>query len=126
MAGRCPDHAGLPGSPPHLSRATPSRPPAQERLISLASPNHPVAGAFPLDVLARQALEELGGVMDALPGDPAGEFVREVRAARRVALYGVGREGLVMWALVMRPTTPACGPSWWATWPPSRSGRATC
>jgi len=28
--------------------------------------------------------------------------VREVRAARRVALYGVGREGLVMRALAMR------------------------
>lgn len=52
--------------------------------------------------LGATALDELGGVV---AGIDAGEFnglVRELAAARRIVLHGVGREGLMMRALAMR------------------------
>lgn len=60
------------------------------------------AGAADPIVLARGALGEIGAVFDAL--DPAGldAMATAVADARRIALYGVGREGLMMRALAMR------------------------
>ena len=55
-----------------------------------------------LNALAQQALAEVGRVFDRLPGTLAGQFVAEVGSVQRVALYGVGREGLVMRSLAMR------------------------
>ena len=42
------------------------------------------------------------GVLGQLDGNLAGRFVEEVQASARTALYGVGREGLVMRSLAMR------------------------
>ena len=73
--------------------------------------------------MARRALAEVGAVFDEF--DPAGAdaLCEEVIGAGRIALYGVGREGLMMRALTMRlmhlgfdahvvgeMTTPPVGP----------------
>ncbi|MFK7602331.1 SIS domain-containing protein [Deinococcus sp. SM5_A1] len=55
-----------------------------------------------LTLLARRALAEVQRVFDAVPTDVPSAFVEEVLAAGRVALYGVGREGLTMRGLAMR------------------------
>lgn len=55
-----------------------------------------------LHELADGALHELGAVFAALSPDAAEPLLRELLAAKRVALYGVGREGLMMRALTMR------------------------
>lgn len=52
--------------------------------------------------LAQAALIEVGEVLAGVPQALATGFVTEVQAAGRVALYGVGREGLVMRSLAMR------------------------
>jgi len=52
--------------------------------------------------MGRRALSEVGGVLDAVPGEDVEAMCRELRAARRIACYGVGREGLMMKALCMR------------------------
>ncbi len=51
---------------------------------------------------ASRSLEELGGVMNALSSSEIEGMERELLGAGRIALYGVGREGLVMRALAMR------------------------
>lgn len=56
----------------------------------------------PLHTLADAALTELGAVFTALSPDAAEPLLDELLAARRVVLYGVGREGLMMRALTMR------------------------
>jgi 6-phospho-3-hexuloisomerase len=78
-----------------------------------------------LDVrhLAEQALEEVGAVFAALTPEAPETLVAEVAAATRIALYGVGREGLMVKAFAMRlfhlgcdthvvgdMTTPPLGP----------------
>jgi 6-phospho-3-hexuloisomerase len=55
-----------------------------------------------LSALARGALAELGGVFARLPDDAADGLIEAVLAARRVAVYGCGREGLQMKGLAMR------------------------
>ena len=52
--------------------------------------------------MGRRALAEVGGVLDAVPGENVEAMCREIREARRIACYGVGREGLMMKALCMR------------------------
>lgn len=58
--------------------------------------------SLPLHKLADRALRELGAVFAALSPDAADPLLDELLTARKVALYGVGREGLMMRALTMR------------------------
>ncbi len=72
---------------------------------------------------ARRACDEIAAVFDRLAADQAEALVAAIAEARRIALVGVGREGLMMRALAMRlfhlgldahpvgdMTTPAVGP----------------
>jgi 6-phospho-3-hexuloisomerase len=52
--------------------------------------------------MARQALSELQGVFDRTADEALETLCEEVLRARRIACYGVGREGLMMRALSMR------------------------
>jgi len=73
--------------------------------------------------MAGQALSELRGVFDATADEALETLCDELMRARRIACYGVGREGLMMRALCMRlmhlgldahvvgdMTTPPVGP----------------
>lgn len=73
--------------------------------------------------LYQRALDELAGVLGRLDGAQVAAAVDAVAGARRVALYGVGREGLQMRGFAMRlfhlglaasvvgdMTTPPVGP----------------
>jgi 6-phospho-3-hexuloisomerase len=73
--------------------------------------------------LAQDALDEVGAVFAALTPDATAVLVEEIVRAKRLALYGVGREGLMMKAFAMRlshlgldahvvgdMTTPPVGP----------------
>lgn len=51
---------------------------------------------------AAQAMAEVGSVLDAALPDQIEAMAGPIRAARRIALHGVGREGLMMRALAMR------------------------
>jgi 6-phospho-3-hexuloisomerase len=55
-----------------------------------------------VQAMARRALSEIGAVFDALAVDTADRMCDEILSARRIACYGVGREGLMMKALCMR------------------------
>ena len=76
-----------------------------------------------LSALAKAALADLGGVMDRLPDDAADDLIEAILAARRICLYGAGREGLALRGFAMRlfhmgldahvvadMTTPPVGP----------------
>ncbi len=52
--------------------------------------------------MARQALSEIGAVFERLDPADADRLCDTIMAARRIATYGVGREGLMMKALCMR------------------------
>jgi 6-phospho-3-hexuloisomerase len=52
--------------------------------------------------MAGRALSELGVVFDATADEALDTLCDEVLRARRIACYGVGREGLMMRALCMR------------------------
>jgi 6-phospho-3-hexuloisomerase len=52
--------------------------------------------------MARRALSEIEGVFDGLAADAADRMCVEILSARRIACYGVGREGLMTKALCMR------------------------
>lgn len=52
--------------------------------------------------LARRALRDIDGVFERLAPDTAERVCDELLVARRIACYGVGREGLMMKALCMR------------------------
>lgn len=73
--------------------------------------------------LGRRALAELGTVFDALADDAADPLIDAITTARRIAIYGAGREGLAIRGFAMRlfhmgrdahvvgdMTTPAVGP----------------
>jgi len=51
---------------------------------------------------AKAATHEIGAVLNAVDADSAAAMVDEIVKARRLALYGVGREGLMMKAFAMR------------------------
>jgi 6-phospho-3-hexuloisomerase len=53
-------------------------------------------------VMGRQALQEIGAVIDGIPARDVERLCDEIGAAGRIACYGVGREGLMMKALCMR------------------------
>jgi 6-phospho-3-hexuloisomerase len=55
-----------------------------------------------VQAMARRALTEIGAVFDRLSADAADRMCEEILKARRIACYGVGREGLMMKALCMR------------------------
>ncbi|MBV8808372.1 MAG: SIS domain-containing protein [Acidobacteriaceae bacterium] len=55
-----------------------------------------------MQVMAQQALSEIDSVFKHLGADTADRMCKEILTARRVACYGVGREGLMMKALCMR------------------------
>jgi len=52
--------------------------------------------------MARQALAEIDSVFSGVAEDTADRMCGEILKARRIACYGVGREGLMMKALCMR------------------------
>ena len=55
-----------------------------------------------LQAMARTALSEIGAVFELVGDDVAERMCAEILQARRIACYGVGREGLMMKALCMR------------------------
>ena len=73
--------------------------------------------------LSLGAVREVGAVLERVPAETAERMCEEIEAARMIACYGVGREGLMMKALCMRlmhlgldahvvgdMTTPPVGP----------------
>jgi 6-phospho-3-hexuloisomerase len=91
-----------------------------------------------LQMKGREALGEIGAVLDRVDTGDIERLCSEIRSARRIACYGVGREGLMIKALCMRlvhlgldahvvgdMTTPAlgggdlllvsAGPGWFST-----------
>ena len=76
-----------------------------------------------LNQLAKGALEDLGAVFAAMKDDALDGLIEEIVKARRIVLFGMGREGLQMRGFAMRlfhmgrnvavwadMTTPAVGP----------------
>jgi 6-phospho-3-hexuloisomerase len=61
-----------------------------------------MASSHGVQAMARQALSEIESVFRKLAADAAERMCREILSARRIACYGVGREGLMMKALCMR------------------------
>ncbi len=55
-----------------------------------------------MGTLYRAALDELGRVFDRIDEDAVGTAVEALATARRIALYGVGREGLQIKGVAMR------------------------
>jgi 6-phospho-3-hexuloisomerase len=55
-----------------------------------------------LATTASLALEELRGVFDNITANTPETLCREILKAKRICLYGVGREGLMMEAFAMR------------------------
>lgn len=58
--------------------------------------------ATTINDMARQALQDLGGVVARLKPDAADALIEEIVKAKRIALHGLGREGLQMRGLTMR------------------------
>ena len=55
-----------------------------------------------LSELSRRALSDLSGVFSALPDTAADPLIEAIASARRIALYGAGREGLALRGFAMR------------------------
>ena len=55
-----------------------------------------------LPELANAALADVARVIAAMPEDAAGPLIASILAAKRIALHGLGREGLQMKGLAMR------------------------
>ena len=85
--------------------------------------------------LSAAAVREVGDVLERIPPETADRLCAELASARRIACYGVGREGLMMKALCMRlmhlgldahvvgdMTTPAVGPGDLCLRAPARAG----
>ena len=66
-----------------------------------------------LGALANGALKDLEGVFAAMPDDALDGLIEEIVRARRIVVFGLGREGLQM-------RDSPCGCSTWAA--TSRSG----
>ncbi len=58
--------------------------------------------ALELQPMARQALSEIDAVFSRVTADTAERMCGEILQAKRIAGYGVGREGLMIKALCMR------------------------
>jgi 6-phospho-3-hexuloisomerase len=71
-------------------------------LTSPHPPKVPVGDGHELQAMVRQALSEIDAVLCRLETDAASRMCEEILKARRIACYGVGREGLMMKALCMR------------------------
>lgn len=56
----------------------------------------------PLDDWAQRALGELAEALSRIEPEPVDELAKRLMTAKRIGLYGVGREGLMMRALTMR------------------------
>ena len=65
--------------------------------------------------LYRAALDDLVRVFDRIDDDLVDQAVEEIARARRIALYGVGREGLQIRGFCNGFTTLAAAWRWWAT-----------
>ena len=76
-----------------------------------------------LHALAEAALKDLEGVFKAMPADALDGLIEEIVAAKRIVVFGLGREGLQMRGFAMRlfhmgrnvavwgdMTTPEVGP----------------
>jgi 6-phospho-3-hexuloisomerase len=76
-----------------------------------------------LKELGQAAIADLGAVISALPDNAADALIEAILSARRIALYGAGREGLALKGFAMRlfhmgrdahvvadMTTPPVGP----------------
>lgn len=61
-----------------------------------------MAAAMPMRDIAMKAAAEIGGVLTRVPDSTVDALIAEISQARRIALYGVGREGLMMKAFAMR------------------------
>jgi 6-phospho-3-hexuloisomerase len=55
-----------------------------------------------LNAMAKQALADLAGVTDRLAPDAADPLIEAILNSKRLALHGLGREGLQMRGLAMR------------------------
>ncbi len=55
-----------------------------------------------LTQLSKGALADLTGVFERLPDDAAAPLIEEIVAARRIVVFGCGREGLQMRGFAMR------------------------
>src|SRR5215469_16398122 len=55
-----------------------------------------------VQVMARRALAEIEGVFNRLAPETTDRMCAAILSARRIACFGVGREGLMMKALCMR------------------------
>lgn len=55
-----------------------------------------------LNALASGALKDLEAVFAAMPGDALDGLIEEIIAARRIVVFGLGREGLQMRGFAMR------------------------
>ena len=53
-------------------------------------------------LMAQTALAEIGAVLSQVSDDMGDRMCNEILGARRIACFGVGREGLMMKALAMR------------------------
>ena len=61
-----------------------------------------MASPSTVDSMIDQSLAEIRGALTAIPPGTAERLVAEVVAARRIACYGIGREGLMLRAFAMR------------------------
>ncbi len=59
-------------------------------------------GSVDVREMARRAIEEVEAVLARLPPDAADQMGDGILAAKRIACFGVGREGLMVRALCMR------------------------
>src|SRR5271165_2687411 len=55
-----------------------------------------------LSALAKGALDDLSGVFAAMPEDALDGLIEEIVKARRIVVFGLGREGLQMRGFAMR------------------------
>jgi 6-phospho-3-hexuloisomerase len=77
-----------------------------------------------LNQLANAALEDVRGVFARVPDDSADGLIEALRSARRIVVFGLGREGLQMRGLAMRLFHMGLNVSVWAdmTTPPVGPG----
>ena len=65
--------------------------------------------------LVEQAGDEIKSSVSQMDPAELDQLVEALAGARRIALHGVGREGLMMRALTMRLSIWGLMPTWWGT-----------